>query len=177
MYQAPRGTSDILPQEQPYWRYIEQKAVNLCQLYGYERIDTPAFEDAGLFVRTVGKETDIVEKEMYTFEDRGGNKLTLRPEGTAPVCRAYIEHGLHNLPQPVKLYYITPILDTRDPRQEDTDSTTSLAVKLSVMPTLPLMLKSLMSPGDSLHHWGFTNCLSSSTASAVSSADRNTWRL
>jgi len=116
LYQAPRGTSDILPQEQPYWRYIEQKAVNLCQLYGYERIDTPAFEDAGLFVRTVGKGTDIVEKEMYTFEDRGGNKVTLKPEGTAPVCRAYIERGLHNLPQPVKLFYFASIFRYERPQ-------------------------------------------------------------
>ena len=116
MYQAPRGTSDILPEEQPFWRYIEQKAVNICQLYGYERIDSPAFEDADIFIRTIGEETDIVEKEMYTFEDRGGNKLTLRPEGTAPVCRAYIEHGLHNLPQPVKLYYITPIFRYERPQ-------------------------------------------------------------
>jgi len=116
LYQAPRGTSDILPEEQPYWRYIEQKAVNICQLYGYERIDSPAFEDADIFIRTVGEETDIVEKEMYSFEDRGGNKLTLRPEGTAPVCRAYIEHGLHNLPQPVKLYYITPIFRYERPQ-------------------------------------------------------------
>ena len=116
MYQAPRGTSDILPEEQPYWRYIEQKAVNICQLYGYERIDSPAFEDADIFIRTIGEETDIVEKEMYTFEDRGGNKLTLRPEGTAPVCRAYIEHGLHNLPQPVKLYYITHIFRYERPQ-------------------------------------------------------------
>jgi len=116
LYQAPRGTSDILPEEQPFWRYIEQKAVNICQLYGYERIDSPAFEDADIFIRTIGEETDIVEKEMYTFEDRGGNKLTLRPEGTAPVCRAYIEHGLHNLPQPVKLYYITPIFRYERPQ-------------------------------------------------------------
>ncbi len=105
MYQVPRGTSDILPTEQLYWRFIEQKVVHVCQLYGYERIDTPVFEDTGLFTRGVGEGTDIVEKEMYTFEDRGGNKLTLLPEGTAPVCRAYLEHGLHNLPQPVKLYY------------------------------------------------------------------------
>ena len=105
MYQVPRGTSDILPTEQLYWRFIEQKVVHICQLYGYERIDTPVFEDTGLFTRGVGEGTDIVEKEMYTFEDRGGNKLTLLPEGTAPVCRAYLEHGLHNLPQPVKLYY------------------------------------------------------------------------
>ena len=116
MYRAPRGTSDILPKEQAYWRYIEQKVVNICQLYGYERIDAPAFEDYRLFSRSVGEGTDIVEKEMYTFEDRGGNKITLRPEGTAPVCRAYLEHGLHNLPQPVKLYYIAPIFRYERPQ-------------------------------------------------------------
>ena len=116
MYQAPRGTSDILPQEQAYWRYIEQKVVNVCQLYGYERIDTPAFEGTRLFTRSVGEETDIVIKEMYTFEDRGGNQLTLRPEGTAPVCRAYLEHGLHNLPQPIKLYYFASIFRYERPQ-------------------------------------------------------------
>ncbi|MES0329088.1 MAG: ATP phosphoribosyltransferase regulatory subunit, partial [Dehalococcoidales bacterium] len=94
MYKAPRGTADILPEEQPHWRLIEQKAAETCQLYGYERIDTPVFEDTGLFARSIGEETDIVAKEMYTFEDRGGNQVTLRPEGTAPVCRAYLEHGL-----------------------------------------------------------------------------------
>ena len=109
MYQAPRGTTDTLPQEQAYWRYTEQKATSICQLYGYERIDTPAFEDTGLFSRSVGEGTDIVEKEMYTFSDRGGNQVTLRPEGTAPVCRAYLEHGLHNQPKPVKLYYFASI--------------------------------------------------------------------
>ena len=116
MYRAPRGTADILPKEQPYWRYIEQRAVNICQLYGYERIDGPVFEDTGLFIRTVGAGTDIVEKEMYTFEDKGGNKITLRPEGTAPVCRAYLEHGLHNLPQPVKLYYFASIFRYERPQ-------------------------------------------------------------
>ena len=116
MYQAPRGTSDTLPKEQAYWHFIEQKAVDVCQLYGYERIDTPVFEDTGLFVRSVGEETDIVQKEMYTFQDRGGGSLTLRPEGTAPVCRAYLEHGLHNLPQPVKLYYIAPIFRYERPQ-------------------------------------------------------------
>ncbi len=109
MYRAPRGTPDILPQEQAYWRYVEQKAAHTCQLYGYQRIDPPVFEDTGLFVSGVGDATDIVDKEMYTFKDKGGRSLTLRPEGTAPVCRAYIEHGLHNLPQPVKLYYLAPI--------------------------------------------------------------------
>ena len=109
LYQAPRGTADILPEEQAYRRYIEQKATAICQLYGYERIDTPVFEDAGLFIRSVGEGTDIVEKEMYTFADRGGSQMTLRPKGTAPVCRAYLEHGMYNLVQPAKLYYIAPI--------------------------------------------------------------------
>ena len=116
MYQAPRGTSDTLPKEQAYWHYLEQKAVDVCQLYGYERIDTPTFEDTRLFARSIGEETDIVQKEMYTFEDRSGNKITLRPEGTAPVCRAYLEHGLHNLPQPVKLYYIAAIFRYERPQ-------------------------------------------------------------
>lgn len=116
MYRAPRGTTDILPQEQAYWRYIEKKAAAICQLYGYSRIDTPAFEATGLFSRSVGTGTDIVEKEMYTFTDRGGNQLTLRPEGTAPVCRAYLEHGLANQPQPVKLYYLTPIFRYERPQ-------------------------------------------------------------
>jgi len=116
LYRAPRGTSDILRKEQAYWRYTEQKVVNICQLYGYERIDVPAFEDTGLFSRSIGEETDIVQKEMYTFEDRGGNKITLRPEGTAPVCRAYLEHGMHNLPQPVKLYYIGSIFRYERPQ-------------------------------------------------------------
>jgi len=109
LYRSPRGTADILPQDQPYWRLIEGKAAELCQRFGYERIDTPVFEEAGLFERSVGVGTDIVEKEMYTFEDRGGSRLTLRPEGTAPVCRAYLEHGMQNLPQPVKLYYFSSI--------------------------------------------------------------------
>ena len=108
MYRAPRGTTDILPEEQAYWRYIEQRAAEVCRLYGYQRIDLPMFEDAGLFTRGVGEGTDIVEKEMYIFEDRGGNSLALRPEGTAAVCRAYLENGLHNRPQPVKLYYTGP---------------------------------------------------------------------
>ncbi|XUX00434.1 MAG: histidine--tRNA ligase [Dehalogenimonas sp.] len=108
-YQAPRGTQDILPEEQAYWRYVESKAAAIAARYGYIRIDTPTFEDARLFTRTIGEETDIVTKEMYTFQDRGGADLTLRPEGTAPVCRAYIEHGMASRPKPVKLYYLAPI--------------------------------------------------------------------
>lgn len=116
MFQAPRGTVDLLPAEQKYWRYIESKAVELAQRYGYGRIDTPVFEDSGLFVRSVGEGTDIVEKETYTFEDRGGDSVTLRPEGTAPVCRAYLEHGMHNLPQPVRLYYFCPVFRYERPQ-------------------------------------------------------------
>ena len=116
MFQAPRGTQDMLPAEQPYWRYIQQAADAIAALYGYERIDTPIFEEAGLFVRTVGAGTDIVEKEMYTFTDLGGGQMTLRPEGTAPVCRAYIEHGMASLPQPVKLFYQAPIFRYERPQ-------------------------------------------------------------
>ncbi len=108
MYRAPRGTVDILPAEQAYWTLVHTRAAEVCRLYGYERIDTPVFEDYGLFARTDAKGTDLVEKEMYVFEDRSGQKLTLRAENTAPVCRAYVEHGMFNLPQPVRLYYVGP---------------------------------------------------------------------
>jgi len=85
---------------------VQQRAAEVCRLYGYERIDTPAFEDYGLFARADASGTDLVEKEMYVFEDRSGQQLTLRAENTAPVCRAYVEHGMSNLPQPVRLYYL-----------------------------------------------------------------------
>ena len=109
MYQAPRGTQDILPEEQLYWRYVEKVIAEVTRLYGYQRIDSPTFEETGLFTRSAGEGTDLVDKEMYTFDDKGGKSMTLRPEGTASVCRAYIQHGMANLPQPVRLYYITPI--------------------------------------------------------------------
>ena len=115
-YRAPRGTADLLPADQKYWRYIESKAVGLCRTYGFGRLDTPVFENAGLFVRSVGEGTDIVEKETYTFEDRGGESMSLRPEGTAPVCRAYLEHGMQNLPQPVRLHYFCPVFRYERPQ-------------------------------------------------------------
>jgi histidyl-tRNA synthetase len=108
-FEAPRGTHDILPSEQPRWQRLIGEAEHLCVLYGYRRIDTPGFEDTELFVRTSGQGSDVVQKEMYTFEDRGGRSLTLRPEATAPICRAYLEQGMHRLPQPVKLYTIGPM--------------------------------------------------------------------
>ncbi len=109
MLQTPRGTADILPNDQAYWSYVTAHFKAICESYGYGEIRTPVFEDTRLFQRTVGEGTDIVEKEMYTFSDRGGDSLTLRPEGTAPVVRAYLEHGMHRLPQPVKLSYVASI--------------------------------------------------------------------
>lgn len=116
LFQAPRGTFDIVPEEQPYRRYIEVNALDTANRFGYERIDTPAFEDSRLFVRSIGEATDIVEKETYTFEDRGGDLITLRPEGTAPVCRAYLEHGMANRPQPVRLFYLCPLFRYERPQ-------------------------------------------------------------
>jgi histidyl-tRNA synthetase len=103
-FEAPRGTHDILPSEQPRWRQVIGEFERLCALYGYRRIDTPVFEDTDLFVRTSGLGSDVVSKEMYTFTDRGDRSLTLRADATAPIVRAYLEHGLHREPQPQKLY-------------------------------------------------------------------------
>jgi histidyl-tRNA synthetase len=108
-FESPRGTHDILPAEQPLWERFIREAETLCALYGYRRITTPLFEDTGLFARTSGEGSDIVQKEMYTFTDRGDRSLTLRPEGTASVARAYIQHGLHREPQPVKTFFIGPM--------------------------------------------------------------------
>jgi histidyl-tRNA synthetase len=105
-FEAPRGTHDILPAEQPLWRLVIGEAERICSLYGYRPIQTPGFEDTALFARTSGAGSDVVQKEMYTFEDRGGRSLTLRPEGTAPIARAYLEHGLHREGQPAKLYTV-----------------------------------------------------------------------
>ena len=103
-FEAPRGTHDILPSEQPLWRLVTGEVDRLCSLYGYRPIATPVFEDTALFERTSGEGSDVVHKEMYTFEDKGGRSLTLRPEATAPIARAYLEHGMHRDAQPVKLY-------------------------------------------------------------------------
>jgi histidyl-tRNA synthetase len=108
-FEAPRGTHDILPSEQPLWQLVTEEAEQLCHLYGYRKIVTPGIEDTELIARTAGEGSDIVQKELYTFEDRGGRSLTLRPEATAPICRAYLEHGLHHDPQPVKLYTVGPM--------------------------------------------------------------------
>ena len=110
MIKMPRGTQDILPQDSAKWRYIENRLHTLMELYNYKEIRTPIFESTELFARGVGNSTDVVQKEMYTFKDKGGRSLTLRPEGTAAVVRSYIEHKMQGNPnQPVKLYYNSPM--------------------------------------------------------------------
>lgn len=105
-FEAPRGTHDILPSVQLAWERALGTAQDVCRLFGYRRIQTPGFEDTSVFARTSGAGSDVVQKEMYTFEDRAGRSLTLRPEATAPIVRAYLEHGMHRDPQPAKLYTI-----------------------------------------------------------------------
>ncbi|HMU26928.1 MAG TPA: histidine--tRNA ligase [Solirubrobacterales bacterium] len=115
-FKAPRGTFDVLPEQAAQRERLLQAAREIFGLAGYRLIITPAFEDTALFERGVGKSTDIVRKEMFTFEDKGERSLTLRPEGTASVCRAYIEHGMHKLPQPVKLFYTGPFFRHERPQ-------------------------------------------------------------
>jgi len=105
-FSTPKGTQDILPDDWPYWDFVTGHAFETARLFGYRRIETPVFGDTALFARATGQGSDIVDKEMYTFLDRDGMELSLRPEGTAPVMRAYLEHGMHKLPQPVKLFYL-----------------------------------------------------------------------
>jgi histidyl-tRNA synthetase len=107
-FQAPRGTHDVLPSDATWW-HVVRTMEDVTALYGWRRIQTPGFEDTALFERTSGAASDVVHKEMYSFTDRSDRPLTLRPEGTAPICRAYIEHGMHRDPQPVKAYTIAPM--------------------------------------------------------------------
>lgn len=114
---APRGTKDILPAEAARWHFLEEEIRELCRCYGFGEIRTPIFEHTELFERGVGETTDIVQKEMYTFRDRSNRSITLRPEGTASVVRAFIEHGLYSEPQPVKLFYLSlPIFRYEKPQ-------------------------------------------------------------
>ena len=115
-FQAPRGTFDILPEQARARRRLEGAAAEVFGRAGYEPIATPVFEGTDLFERGVGQSTDIVRKEMFTFEDKGGRSLTLRPEGTASVCRAYLEHGMQKLAQPVKLHYLGPFFRHERPQ-------------------------------------------------------------
>lgn len=105
MIQKPKGTRDILPEEIEVWQYIENATKNIFESYAFKEIRVPVFENTELFLRGVGETTDVVQKEMYTFEDKGGRSITLRPEGTASCVRAYIENGMSSLPSPLKLWY------------------------------------------------------------------------
>lgn len=104
-----RGMKDILPKEAPHWKNAFHRAEEIAEAYEFIRMETPVLEEAGLFVRSIGRGTDVVDKEMYVFEDREGGRVALRPEATASVARAYISHGLHSLPQPVKVWYFGPM--------------------------------------------------------------------
>ena len=115
-FQCPKGTKDTLPEEQPYWQYVEATIRRVVRLYGYERLDLPVFEETALFQRGVGEGTDIVEKEMYTFVDKGGTSITLRPEFTAGVVRAYLQHGMSSLPKPVKVWSLGPVFRYERPQ-------------------------------------------------------------
>ena len=103
---APRGTKDILPEQTPNWLRLENKIRELCKLYGYEEIRTPTFEHTELFLRGIGEGTDVVDKEMYTFTDRGDRSITLRPENTASIVRAYLQNKLYANAGLVKLFYV-----------------------------------------------------------------------
>ena len=115
-FQAPRGTSDVLPAESAARARVYVAAAQACERAGYGRIETPVFEDTELFARGVGGATDIVRKEMFTFTDQGERSVTLRPEATASICRAYVEHGMHRLPQPVKLWWYGPLFRHERPQ-------------------------------------------------------------
>ena len=114
--QAPRGTYDVLPEQDAARVAVERAARDILGGAGYRRIETPIFEHTELFARGVGASTDIVQKEMYTFDDAGGRSMTLRPEGTAPVMRAYAEHGMHKQPQQEKLWYLGPFFRQEKPQ-------------------------------------------------------------
>ena len=107
LVQGPKGTQDLLPEQTARWQVVEQVMREEASLYGYGEIRTPVFEHTELFQRSVGETTDVVQKEMYTFNDKGGRSITLRPEGTAGAVRALLEHALYNEGLPVKLYYFT----------------------------------------------------------------------
>jgi histidyl-tRNA synthetase len=115
--QAPRGTLDALPEDAARRQALEAHARRILEAAGFRRIETPMFESTELFARTVGETSDVVQKEMYTFTDAGGRSLTLRPEGTAPVCRAYLEHGMHKWAQPVKLWYLSSFFRAEAPQK------------------------------------------------------------
>ena len=115
-FKAQRGTTDILPKDQFIWNFVQNKCFEVAKSFGYRYIETPIFEDSRIFERTVGEDTDIVEKEMYSFVDKGGENISLRPENTAGVCRAFIENGLYNDTLPSRLFYYGPMFRYERPQ-------------------------------------------------------------
>jgi len=116
IFQAPKGVKDVLPEDQPYWQHVEKTILDVVRLFGYQRLNLPVFEETALFQRGVGEGTDIVDKEMYTFEDKGGTLITLRPEFTAGVMRSYLQHGMANQSLPVKIWNMGPVFRYERPQ-------------------------------------------------------------
>ncbi len=131
-FAAPKGTRDLLPPETAVWQQAERVFAEVCSRFNYQEIRLPTFEQTELFQRGVGDTTDIVQKEMYTFPDKGGRSLTLRPEGTAGVVRSYIENGMASWPSPVRLFYAITAFRYENVQRDATGSSTSSAVKRSV---------------------------------------------
>ncbi|PIZ73621.1 histidine--tRNA ligase [Candidatus Peregrinibacteria bacterium CG_4_10_14_0_2_um_filter_43_11] len=117
LYQSPKGVHDILPDDHLYFSFIKKVVRHRCRRAGFRRISTPMFENVDVFTRGIGETTDVVEKEMFVFESKSGKKFALRPEGTASVIRAYLEHGMQQLPKPVELYYIEPFFRYNRPQK------------------------------------------------------------
>ena len=129
---APKGTADILPAQSYKWQYLEKNIRELCRLYGFSEIRTPVFEHTEVFVRGVGDTTDVVTKEMYTFEDKGGRSITLRPEGTAGIVRSFLENGIFNDPLPAKLFYLINCFRYENRKRADSVSSHNSVSKCSV---------------------------------------------
>lgn len=141
--QAPKGTKDVLPGESYKWQYIEKEMRDLCRLYGINELRTPIIEHTELFMRGVGDTTDIVQKEMYTFKDKGDRSITLKPEGTAGMVRAFLENRLFNEALPQKMYYLNaPVFRYEKPQAEGFANIISSALSFSVRPPLKPMRKS-----------------------------------
>lgn len=115
-WQTLKGFRDVLPVEQKYYKAVKGAAINLANYFGYKRVETPVLEETSLFVKGTGKNTEVVEKQIFSFVDKGGDNITLRPEFTPPTVRAYLQHGMINLPQPVKLYYLGPAFRRENPQ-------------------------------------------------------------
>ena len=139
LIKAPRGTKDIIPSEVYKWHYIEKVIRDLCNVFGFREIRTPEFEHTELFERGVGDTTDIVQKEMYSFQDKGGRNITLKPEGTSPTVRAFIENKLYADPQPTKLYYMTPAFRYERPQAGRLRIHHQFGIEVLAVNTLPSM--------------------------------------